>query len=437
MSEMLIGHALDIQANAKFKTMLLLALIINVWGTMAFINSGFRSVAAVLICVCLAVSISKRVFVYMLPSLIIFYEYLVLPGGLSVFRVYSLLFIVLIAYGRSWKYPNIGKRKLIYVFIATFYIFLTVFSYTGDLKKCVFLIVDVVFMATYTHVILEEDTKFSWVAYTLVIAILFSCIAGAIYNVAEDVGVYVNGTWTYQRRLLGTFIDPNYLSLYINCAIFFTIILNKIPKFIKVIALCGLYFCLLATCSTTGILVNVLGVMIYFFVARKINMRTVIILIVLAFVLYRLYLDAISADIPYISGFVWRMISKFQGGSDMDALTTDRSVLWREHWAFFIDQNPIRILFGGNNISAVSIDTSLFNHLSHEEYLDLLLTYGIFGTGLILIPNVVHTVQVTKEAAQTMDDTVLCITMMKYLYFFYAFGLTMNFDYKFMLFALI
>lgn len=437
MDEILIGEALDLQSNIKFKNMLLLALAINVLGTMAFINNKYRSIAAVLICACLAVSISKQVFAYMLPPLIIFYEYLVLPGGLSVFRVYSLLFVVLIAYKRSWKYPNFGVRKLIYVFITTFYIVLTVFFYTGDLKKCIFLIVDVVFMATYTHVILEEESKFSWVGYTLIIAILFSCIAGATHNVAEDVGVYVNGRWTYQRRLLGTFIDPNYLSLYINCAIFFTIILDKIPKFVKVAALCGLYFGLLATCSTTGILANVLGAVIYLFIAKKINIKACIALIIFAFMFNRLYLYAVSVDIPYISGFIWRMISKFQEGSDVDALTTERSVLWREHWAFFCNQNPFRIIFGGNNINAVSIDTSLFNHLSHEEYLDLLLTYGILGTGLILIPNVVHTVLVTKEAARTMDETILCITMMKYLYFFYAFGLTMNFDYKFMLFTLI
>lgn len=420
----------------RFKIMILLALMISVLGTISFVYNGMEAIVSIGVCVCLLISVSQKIYIYMLPPLIMFYEFLVIPGGLSVFRIYSLGFIFLIACKSGWKYPNFGKRRMSYLLMSALYLLITVYAYTGDIRKYIFLVVDILFMATYTYLI-TKGQHLKWVGYTLIIAVLFSCLSGAINNVSEVVGVYVNGTWTQQQRLLGTFTDPNYLSIYINLAIFFTLIIKDMPLIIRVPVILGLYFCLLATCSTTGVLANVLGVSIYLFVAKKINLKTLLLLFLTGFALYQLYYYAIETDMPFISDFIWRMTSKFQGSSNVDTLTTDRSALWREHWAFFKDQNMLQMLLGGNNINAVSINTHLFRHLSHEEYLDLLLTYGIIGSGIILIPNIVNTINTVKRAIHFQAETDLFITMSKFLYFFYAFGLTMNFDYKFMLFILL
>lgn len=432
------GFATDEDALGKMtivneKKTLFVNTAIILAGGMAFLNEGLRYPASIIAAMALIYAFSKRKLLFCLPPLIMFYEYLVLPGGLAVYRLFTLLF--LIKEIKKCMVPIPQRKNLVFLVISA--LFLSICLGVADLRRIVFLLFDLITIALYVEELRQEEYSFRYFSYSMIAAVIFACFVGVVGGATEISGIKVNGEWIANTRLVATFTDSNYLSLFINLAFFLTLLSEKLHPIIRTSVLAGLFFFLIATGSFTGIIAMILGLLFFLFVTHKINIKTLLIIIISFIVLYRIYIFALDHDLPYITSFLQRIQSKIQVGSDTNALTSNRADIWKEHWEYYLNQNLFKQLFGGNVICAALIDTSVFHYFSHQEYIDTLLCYGAIGFILTIVPNFFYMLSMGFRSIRDGNKTCQIVFMMKFLYFFYAFGLTMLLDPKFLLFILI
>ena len=421
----------DEQVNSQ--SVVLTNIILLICGCTSFLYRGMLYPASILAVAALLFAVSKKTLKFCLPPLILFYEYLVIPGGLSVFRVYTMLYLMIQI--RKKYLPKPETRNLIFLFLVS--LFLAYAYKVADLRRIVFLFIDLFAMIIYIDDIKKSNERFRYFSYSMIAAVFFACLAGIIGKSSEVSGIYLNGQWISNSRLLATFSDPNYLSLFINMAFYFALVQKSIPFGIRWPVIIGLLFFMAATGSMTGIAGAVIGFLSYLVMEKKINFRVIVGLILLMAIIVSLYSYALENDIPYVTGFAQRIQSKLQVSDNVNALTSNRTGIWREHWEYYMNQGTVRQLLGGNVINAALLDTSIFHYVSHQDYIDVLLCFGIIGFLLIMVPNVVHMVIVGLRGLRTSDEMDISIFLMKMLYFFYAFGLTMFLDAKFLLIMLI
>lgn len=410
-------------------------IILCILGTLAFLYSSIAPFAAVLSCLVLVNAYNKGFYYILLPPLIIFYEFLVLPGGLSVLRIYSIIY--LLSFLRNFPLPN--RRRMCYLIVSFLYLILMFAVGYLSIRRIMFLFVDLLFMALYCDEMMNDETKLTYFGYGLVISTVVSCVAGIISSSNETASVYLNGTWVSNNRLIATFSDSNYLSLFINASIFMILTNTRIKsKITRAFVLALLYFLLIATASMTGIIINLICILVFLFLSHRINLKTVFIIAGISCVVLIVYNNIIlKYDIPYVSDFLVRLQSKSEASSDLDSLTSERSYYWSTHWEYFKNQGFMKQLFGGNLINAADVDGSIFSKVSHQEYLDILLCVGVFGFALIMIPNVVHTINLAISAYKEKDTVSVSAAMLKMIYFGYGVALTMFLDPKFMFFTLL
>lgn len=410
---------------------LVLGTLISFLGSVVLLRSEFLGVASIIAVVVLLFASRNKTILFLMPSMLIFYEYLVLPGGLSVWRVYTFLLVVFYISHRTNL--ELNNRHKIYVIIAVLYSLIVILGDTMQFQKVAFLIFDILVFCLYLNCIDSKNiVVFSEV---LIIAVCCSGVFGVLSGSSESTMVEMDRSYVETQRLLGTFTDPNYFSIFVNAAIFSTIIISKIPTFIRFGTVLLLYYILLATASMTALSANIIGILVILIFQGKIRNRRAVFLvslIIFGVIGMVLYLSSRS-EASFMNHFITRLTSKFLMRGDVNDLTSNRTDLWLEHLSYYFEQSPFAILFGGNRMSAVST----VGALSHQEYVDLLLCVGFVGACLLLFPNIVHTINMVKLSNRTGEEGAICGTMFKFLYFYYGFGLTMYLDYKFFIFALL
>ena len=320
------------------KSVLIANFIIILCGCIGFINSRMVAPCSILAVVALFYAVNKNIIQFCLPPLIMFYEFLVIPGGLSVFRVYTILFLFLQFSNRNVRINE--KRNLIFLIISTISL---IFSLEVEsIRRILFLFFDLIAMVLYVNDIKENRELFHYFSYSMIAAVFFACLIGVVIGISETSAIYLGGQWIENSRLIATFKDPNYLSLFINFAFFFAMIETSIPLFIRIPTLIGLLFFLIATGSLTGVLALVLGIVMYLLFLNKINFKTLIVVVISLLLLRWIYQYALSHDVMFLSGFLQRIQSKVQVGNDINAITSNRTRIWEEHWAFYKNQSVFK-----------------------------------------------------------------------------------------------
>lgn len=374
-------------------------------------------------------------FYLALPILIFFYIQLVLPGGIALFRVYSILFI-LKAISVKIK---IDIPTLFPLIIITLYSAFAIVPI--NLRTAVFIIFDMVFLILYVKICLSNKEKFSSFFKFYIIAALVATAFGALRMTGQlNTAVYVDGKWVYITRFIATYNDPNYLGFFFNIAIFAAISL-KIFKSKKVqnLFLIILYFALIATLSTTAILCNVLGIFIYLILSKKINLKTATVVMLIILIITLAYNTALSRPVPLLSDAAMKMKSKVSELEDqnLSSFTSQRTDIWEKHLKVFWNQSNLKILLGGNVITSYVYDTTKFKTVSHQEIIDMLLNFGLLGTLAMLLSYFANALKILFNLVQNRNEQDVMRLMIKYVWIFYAFGLTMFPGWMFYLFFFI
>ena len=277
---------------------------------------------------------------------------------------------------------------------------------------------------------------------------VFACIASFI------TGIFTGNVMRYNElidaseqfltltRWMGTFNDPNYMGFFFSVGFFAVVTLEIFTKRNKIILAITLLIMIVSTMSTTAILGIILIFFVYILLRYKISLKTIVLFLTsisLAVFIFNYGLNNPNATI--LNTFSQRINQKFIAleTNDIKTATTNRTDLARNHLEYFFSQNMSKQLFGGNVINAVAIEKNnqLNENLAHNEYVDLLLNIGIVGTVIVVgiwLSKLKRDLSIYFKYNDLLSLSMFIIRM---VFLYYCFGLTIFMDIRFFLFYLI
>lgn len=391
------------------------------------------SVTGIIILAASALLIRNNELYLVFPAMLFYYENLGLLMGMSVHRYFSLMFL---GCELLWRKRICWRRShwlLLLIYVA--YSFCVVLP--DDVRKAVFLLVDVVCMLMLTEHYLGQTDKRRrfFTIYTL--TALCSFVTGVLSPNSVDYGSVINGQYVTLFRNNATFEDPNYMGYFFTTAVFATVTLKLFTPRLRTMIVCALNVMMFTTLSMTAIVVNVLVWLAYLFSSKKISLKILISIVTVVVILVAGYVYGLeNPDTPVLGMLCYRIQEKLMAveRGDMNVVTTNRTFLTTQHLEYFWNnQSVFRMLVGMNAASLVRFDLDGVYALAHNEYVALLLNVGIIGTVIMLGYLVRSFVKVKQQRRQLGRDNVLFFSTIKLVWILYAMTLTFFGDYRFML----
>lgn len=394
-----------------------------------FVSQSLLSFAVLAISILLVISGD----IYLVfPIMLFYYESFGQLMGMSTYRYFSLLFLFAIILMR----PIFTFRFSQFVPFFLFVIYCGIVIAPDNVRKAIFAVVDIVCILALVNYFLCDERKmkkfFTVYAFTAICAFF----TGVFLNRSHSAVTEINGEFVEIVRNYATFEDPNYAGLFYTLAIFAVVTLKLFKPAWRAAIVIALYAMVLTTLSITAIIVNILLWLLYLIVFKKINAITGVCLILVVIILLGLYAYGLSRpSTPVIGMLSLRISDKLNSleSNDIDSVTTNRSALTERHWQFFQNQSPFRMLVGMNAASTLKTDLNGDRGAAHNEYVDLLLNIGIFGT-ILYLGTFLSRGLVAYQGLRTPKSGYWgCIFMTKAIWLLYALTLTMFGDYRFML----
>ena len=188
-----------------------------------------------------------------------------------------------------------------------------------------------------------------------------------------------------------------------------------------------MYIALIATLSITALICNIVGILVYLVLAKKINIATIIIVIVMIPASIFTYHYALQHPITGITDAAYKVESKLIDlqGRNLGSLTTNRSDIWEEHFNIYKQQSTVKMLFGGNLVNCYIRDESRFSMVSHQDFLDMLLNLGLVGMLIMLSFYLINTKNTFLRFLKYRREQDILVLLIKFIWLFYALSLTM------------
>lgn len=406
----------------------------------AFTGLISMNIVAGIIFVIMIILFFSEEFYLIFPIVLFYHSIFVIPIiNLSLFSTYLVLCLLKIM--TSSKISS-SKKNITILIIIMLYITLAYSSY--DLKNAIILIIN--FIAVFCYVSKFLNNKKNVVIFFKYY--VFACIASFI------TGIFTGNVMRYNElidaseqfltltRLMGTFNDPNYMGFFFSIGFFAVVTLEIFTKRNKIILAITLLIMIVSTMSTTAILGIILIFFVYILLRYKISLKTIVLFLTsisLAVFIFNYGLNNPNATI--LNTFSQRINQKFIAleTNDIKTATTNRTDLARNHLEYFFSQNMSKQLFGGNVINAVAIEKNnqLNENLAHNEYVDLLLNIGIVGTVIVVGIWLSKLKRDLSIYFKYNDSLSLSMFIIRMVFLYYCFGLTIFMDIRFFLFYLI
>ena len=406
----------------------------------AFTGLISMNIVAGIIFVIMIILFFSEEFYLIFPIVLFYHSIFVIPIiNLSLFSTYLVLCLLKIM--TSSKISS-SKKNITTLIIIMLYITLAYSSY--DLKNAIILIIN--FIAVFCYVSKFLNNKKNVVIFFKYY--VFACIASFI------TGIFTGNVMRYNElidaseqfltltRWMGTFNDPNYMGFFFSIGFFAVVTLEIFTKRNKIILAITLLIMIVSTMSTTAILGIILIFFVYILLRYKISLKTIVLFLTsisLAVFIFNYGLNNPNATI--LNTFSQRINQKFIAleTNDIKTATTNRTDLARNHLEYFFSQNMSKQLFGGNVINAVAIEKNnqLNENLAHNEYVDLLLNIGIVGTVIVVGIWLSKLKRDLSIYFKYNDSLSLSMFIIRMVFLYYCFGLTIFMDIRFFLFYLI
>lgn len=406
----------------------------------AFTGLISMNIVAGIIFVIMIILFFSEEFYLIFPIVLFYHSIFVIPIiNLSLFSTYLVLCLLKIM--TSSKISS-SKKNITILIIIMLYITLAYSSY--DLKNAIILIIN--FIAVFCYVSKFLNNKKNVVIFFKYY--VFACIASFI------TGIFTGNVMRYNElidaseqfltltRWMGTFNDPNYMGFFFSIGFFAVVTLEIFTKRNKIILAITLLIMIVSTMSTTAILGIILIFFVYILLRYKISLKTIVLFLTsisLAVFIFNYGLNNPNATI--LNTFSQRINQKFIAleTNDIKTATTNRTDLARNHLEYFFSQNMSKQLFGGNVINAVAVEKNnqLNENLAHNEYVDLLLNIGIVGTVIVVGIWLSKLKRDLSIYFKYNDSLSLSMFIIRMVFLYYCFGLTIFMDIRFFLFYLI
>ena len=367
---------------------------------------------------------------YLLYPIMIFYSsQLGLLLGVSTYRLYTcvLLCACLI---KGWKKATIQVRYTFPLIVYMLYSLLVIFPRSS--QRALFTLIDIIccLIVVGGYLRAENNLKKFFKVYVLVALLAF--ITGAL--IGNEQAHIVSGGREEFSRFMATFEDPNYMGFFYTIAIFSLITLKLFKPTVRFVLIVVLYGMLLTSASITAILANMFLWLLYLVVTHKINGKTALACIMVAFVLFGLYQYGLDNPGSKVFGTVsFRIQEKLAefGRGNTSAVTTGRTDLSEEHLELFESQSIWKQLVGGTEVNTYYISPNVHG-MAHNEYVDMLLNVGIIGTAILIGFAIASAFKYYKSYKEYKNDIFLFKAMCKGIWLFYVASLTIFLDHRFL-----
>lgn len=415
-------------------------VIIGIALTCAFLcsYSSFVGLRAIIVACMMLLAIEKKLFL-LYPIVLYFYTQFGLFFGLSVSRLFSLLFLL------SLFVPAKGRCKLEirrsnFLILAVYIAYIMIVLAGNSISMGIAALLNTVTIALMASLDITNEEQLCCFFKVYVFATLLSIPAG-IHQANSMVGQQVvDGVLVETSRFMGTFDDPNYFTFFCYTAIVALLTLNIFDKRIRNLMICIFQICVFSTLSITGIVCGIIIWLLYFLITHRINLKLFLAipcLIICAIALYNYGLQ--NQDAPIIGDLSMRIYDKvlsLQIG-DISKVTTGRTSLSEVHLEYFMNQGFFKILFGGNLANTKITQLGSIRFAAHNEYIDILLNVGIIGAALFFGGFLYNTyfayrLKCVDEMRRRSSN---CIILIKLLWLLYAGTLTLFLEERFMLFV--
>lgn len=370
--------------------------------------------------------------VLILPLLLFYYNYF---GDIAGIRTFYICAVLIVAFDIK-SVLRVNKDISLWMAVLVYFLYIICVVSSLNIKSMIYMGISVITILYAKKKLLssEELLRLFFVIFGLTAVV--SYFNGLFSQNIYDTVLILAGHASNVARTMGTFNDPNYMGLFYSVAVFSMVSLELFDKRVRVILVCALYLMIATTLSITAIIGNVLFWAIYLLLTKKINVKTFVIILIVAAVCVGAYSYGLRhPSIPYLSDLSARICDKLQNTDNIDSLTTGRSGHAADHWNYYWKQNWLRILVGGNYMNCMAVDPSIDIIAAHNEYVDLLLNVGFIGTLVLVLYLGKRLIQeYLNYRYDSSNKNALCIFMIKVVYAFYAATLTMFMENRFLLF---
>mgnify|MGYP003289267784 CR=1 FL=1 len=371
---------------------------------------------------------------YLAFPFILFYNNLYgVVMGISVLRIYTIL-LLFSCILRLSSLMKINIKNLPPLII--YFMFLSLVMTQHNIKTAVFAFVDIICcVLIITQLKSDEKLKRFFTLFALVafVAFLTGVIGG---NTLEQIDM---GGEDEVSRFMATFEDPNYMGFFYTIAVFSVVTLKLFTPKTRVLIVIALYAMMLTSLSITAIIINIITWLIYLVVTKRLGIKNFVLIIAVILLAYGLYSYGLeNRDAPVIGDLVYRIDIKLGElqANNINAATTNRTDLSKEHFQYFLNSSLTKMLLGGTSVNAFYIHPDL-RAAAHNEYIDLLINVGLIGTFFMLGYLFLNTIKYKSFYTRTKENRFLFLFIGKTIWILYAFTLTMFLDYRFTLFFLL
>lgn len=376
-------------------------------------------------------STRKRLF-QAYPVMIFYYAQLGIIFGVSVYRIYTMFFILMTIIKFKDKL-FLSKRFLAPVSIFIIYNVLTMSKYS--FKMAFFSMLDVIAIILLINFYLNNAENLKSFFRTYVIVALLSFVTGIITNNTNTTDWSFSGQFVQISRFQATFEDANYMGFFFSIAIVAILTLELFGKKLRTLILIVLTGMIITTLSMTAIIANIFIWSMYLILTKKINIKTVITCFLVFILCISLYKCGLAhREIPVIGDLSYRIEDKVNAllVHDYATVTTDRTKLSSLHLEYFLNQGILKQLLGGNLANTYVIKLGNIVAAAHNDYIDLLLNIGVIGSSIMFL-SVLRRLWVSiKEYKRNNSKEFLFVFTCKCVWLYYLATLTTFLDFRFM-----
>ena len=370
------------------------------------------------------------------PVMLFFYSQLGLFLGISVHRIFTLLFLFSILLRRRRRDRKLGEQIYILPLGVYFvYLALTLSLHSG--RMALFYAFDVTVVLLIILCFLRDEAKLKEFFKVFAVTAVAAFFTGLILGVEMDAYLQNSGGAALSR-LMATFNDPNYMGFFYSTAIFALLTLKLFKKWIRYTLIIAFYVMLLSSLSMTAILGNVIFWTVYLLAFKKLNGKVGAVVVLVCLLLFGLYnVGLLFPDIPVLGSVSLRVEDKLYDllSKDLNGFTTYRFELSGKAWEYFLSQNSvIRFLFGGNLANALVVNMPYGNFVAHNEYIDLLVNVGFVGTVVLVLFVVWRCLFFLSRWRTKGDDYYAYGFISKVIWIYYAATLTLFGEARFLMF---
>lgn len=391
-----------------------------------------QMILSLIVVACVAVICCRGDSISVWPIMIFYYSILGTIFGISVYRIFTILFLVVHCY--KIQRPTISYRVLPSLTVYIYYLVLVVFNHS--IKTMLFSFIDIICAIFLVYDYLDNEAELNKFFKSYVIVAFLAFLTGVISRNEMTVMQDYGGKLLTISRFTATFEDPNYMGFFYTIAIFAIVALKMYRPIIRAVIVVVLYGMILTSMSMTAIIGNVLLWTLFFLVRGDIRPKTVIMVALAVFAVIGLYNYGLShPDVKLIGDMSLRIQDKMKSLflKDFDSFSTGRTSLSEVHLNIFNDSSLLRQMFGGRAVNSYYIDVGQgANFSAHNEYIDMLLNVGIIGWVVMYGSVAVSALRKVILFRTQKNSSFLCGTMMNLAWLYYVATLTVFLDFRYM-----